>query len=141
MGLVFKNFVYVYTHTLHAGKDRRRPDVLQENECSITTKDRDDSSGRIQLHNLTEENTNTTSNPAYQHSIVEIRGEEETLHGNPAYGTGMAQGRESKTEETLQGNPAYGSSMAQGTEAPPLRHDYDYISTASYVMKEEERRY
>ncbi len=70
---------------------------------------------------------------------MEIRGEEETLHGNPAYGTSMAQGRESKAEETLQGNPAYGSSIAQGIEAPPLRHDYDYISTASYVMKEEER--
>ncbi len=113
----------MHTHTHTPGKD------------NIT---RDDSGGIL---NLAENNANTTSNPAYQHSIMEIRGEEETLHGNPAYGTSMAQGRESKTEETLQGNPAYGSSMAQGTEAPPLRHDYDYISTASYVIKEEERRY
>ncbi len=44
------------THTLHADKD------------SIT---RDDSGGIL---NLAEDNANTTSNPAFQYNIVEIRG-------------------------------------------------------------------
>ena len=68
--------------------------------------------------------TNTTQNPSYVSTTIEVREDEGILQGNPAYGTTVAQGREREADS--------------GPSEPPIKHVYEYITASRFMLKEEE---